>query len=749
MENNTLQNKFHWLYLTGFFVILCLPLVALPPYFFQPDWAKAIIFRSIVAIMLFALFVQFLSKNNIKERLQTAIATFRKNPILWALGALFLVFLLASIFSVDPLFSFWGSPYRGGGFVTFAFLFAFAIIAFWILKKEDWKKAFIICISVGVLVSLIALIQFYGISNPIFSNISRPSATLGNPITLGIYLSILFFICLSFLISEKNKAWKIFYGLSLIIFIHAILITASRAAFLGVILGIILFFLSFSKGNKYLKISLIAFLILATGFLAYVNLIGKFPDFLEQNKVFSSVKPRLNIAKMFGDERFKAWQTFGMAIKDRPILGWGPENQSIAFDKFYDPNVTVSQWWDRAHNVFLDIAVQAGILGLLAYIFLFFALFRTLYKLKHNSQDNSEKIVITGLQSALLAYIVANLFSLDSMPSYILFFFIIAYTLKMSLPKAEERNAFIEKNNRVFKKIITVFAFCALVIFLWQYNYVPFVENGKMNFAEALTKNKRCDEAFQIMDNIASKKSFLDAYTAIQYVDLTITCNNFYPEKNSEYIKNGFEIVKKAVEKRPTYTRFWLSLGSYSNSLAEREIDSAKKLDLLNQAEFYFNEAEKFGPNHEEVLAGKIRTQLIAKDYHKMHNTAEKCIALDNELGFCHFYLGIAKIYLGDSKEGKRGIDNAESKGFATKGKSALNLQADAFEAMKDYKNLAEVYKNYVNLDYNNAQYHSSLAFVYSLLGEYQKAREEAMIAFKLAPDAKEAVNEFLKTLPY
>ena len=214
------------LYKIGFFIILCLPLVALPPYFFQPDWAKSIIFRSVVAV-LFSLYIW-----KIDDSLNFLIKSFKKSAILWGLATLFLMFFLASIFSIDRLFSFWGSPYRGGGSITFFFLFIFSILLFVKLKKNDWRSAFILCVIIGVLVSLIALIQFYKIPNPIFSHTLAPSATIGNPITLGIYLSILFFIALSFLFVEKNIKWKIFFSVSLFIFANAIFITSSRAAFL-------------------------------------------------------------------------------------------------------------------------------------------------------------------------------------------------------------------------------------------------------------------------------------------------------------------------------------------------------------------------------------------------------------------------------------------------------------------------------------------------------------------------------------
>ena len=55
------------------------------------------------------------------RREQLNLPQIKKNHIIFGLVALFGVFLASCIFSVDLHFSLWGSPYRGGGFINFAF----------------------------------------------------------------------------------------------------------------------------------------------------------------------------------------------------------------------------------------------------------------------------------------------------------------------------------------------------------------------------------------------------------------------------------------------------------------------------------------------------------------------------------------------------------------------------------------------------------------------------------------------------
>jgi len=154
---NLMKNKFYWIYLLGFFLILSLPLLNLPPWFSPPDWGKTIVFRIILSILIFLFIYQILAR-----RFSITIPAKAKTG-LWSLAALWLVFFLATIFSLDFRFSFWGSPYRSGGFLNFSFYIIFAVLCFLILTKKDWQKIWDFATFVGILVSVIAIFQIYGI----------------------------------------------------------------------------------------------------------------------------------------------------------------------------------------------------------------------------------------------------------------------------------------------------------------------------------------------------------------------------------------------------------------------------------------------------------------------------------------------------------------------------------------------------------------------------------------------------------
>jgi O-antigen ligase/Tfp pilus assembly protein PilF len=738
MKNNL------WIY-----IILALPILAWPPYFFPPDWGKTVIFRSLLAIILFVCLWKFVSNKNKTTR---CIELFKKNPVIWALGLLFLVFLLATIFSVDPNFSLWGSPYRGGGFVNFAFYFVFAGLVFKFLNEKSWKIAWTIAISSGIAVCVVAFIQFFGLFNKVFVSMSsEPISTIGNSIMLGIYLLLIFFPTLAFALSEKNKKLKIFYGVSLLIFILGIAISGARAVYLGMIAGIFLFLLFFPKKLKQIKITAISLAIIIVLIITYANLNSTPPKIISQNKIANAVYSQLSIKRALNDERFKAWQVIVKQIAEKPILGWGPENFSVGFDKYYDPKLVSSGWWDRAHNIFLDIGAQAGILGILAYISLFIALFWQLYKIKRTLNPESQ-ILTTGLQATLAGYLVANFFSFDNFATYIIFFFIVGYSLFL-INKERENSEFLAYAKNSLKKdwhklVFTSLLFCILIIFLWQYNLIPFFTNVQINKADILVKNKYCNQAFFIMDKTLISQNYLNAYTRLQYTEFIKTCAEFYPEKNIDYATKGISLLNDVVKIQPLYTRAWLFLGGFTNIIASSENNLNKKHELINQAYYYTDQALKLAPMHPEILITQARIAKTAEDYTAMKNYLNACIILDPTNGECYFYKALSEIYLNQKEQAQLDIKNAEKNNFSTQATESLNLALNAYIYTKDYQNIISIYRNLIIRDPNNYQYRASLAFAYKAVGDYANAKKEAQEVLRLSPETKPNVDAFLRTLP-
>ena len=105
-------------------------------------------------------------------------------------------------------------------------------------------------------------------------------------------------------------------------------------------------------------------------------------------------------------QRINYWRTAISIIKDHPILGVGPGNFQEVFLKY---KVGLSTNTRYAHNIFLQMWAEAGILGFAGIVFLITSIFKS-YKpqnkyiflaciafLLHNFIDNSYFIPETGV----------------------------------------------------------------------------------------------------------------------------------------------------------------------------------------------------------------------------------------------------------------------------------------------------------------------------------------------------------------
>jgi len=746
---NENSNSFTWLYKVGFLIILSLPILIAQPYFFPADWGKSIVFRSIIAIILFLLSFQLLLRKN-----ELFVPNVKKNIIFWLLTSLFSIFLLATIFSVDPSLSFWGNPYRGGGFITFAFCIAFSVLSFVLLRKDDWTKAWFFTILIGVLISLTAIVQYNGIfSKLVLSASDRPASTMGSPIILAVYLLLLLFPAISFAIKENNKYLKSFYIFSILVFLYTILITGSRAAYLGIAVGALYFFLLYPKKLKAIKLTVVGLLVLAVCFVFYVNTANNYPNFLKQNNLFKSVTERLSVRLFLMDPRFYTWAGVDYKILlDKPILGYGPENFSVGFDKHYDPSIPYlnkdwGSWWDKAHNISIQTVSDAGFFALIIYLSLFAVLLWKLQKSKSLGQPDKNITVIHGLQATLIGYFTALLFSFDTFGTYLIFFFIIGFCMHIIYNDENAAQNQIQKNSARKKLLLCILAI-VLAIFLWQYNIVPLKINAEINKAGILAKQKQCPAAFNILDTNLQKHSFLDSYNIMQYIEIEKICANYYPENGLTYAKKGTELLTEAVKLQPLYSRYWIWLSSLTTNLAIQEGNTETKNSLLKQSTSYLDKASQLAPKHEEILIERARIEMAGENYKKMQEYSKKCISLSPSIGDCYWYLGLSEIYINDKIGADKDILLAASKGYDTNSGISLSEIANAYGSIPDYKNLVLTLEKLVTLSPNSTDYRSLLATLYKKLGDYSKARQEALKILQLSPESKQNIDQFLNTLP-
>lgn len=423
--------------LTGIFIIPFIPLVVTPsalfPFinlFFPFITGKNFFFRIIVGIV-FALWLIL----SLRDKSYWP----KKSLILYSVLVLTGVLGLATIFGVNPYSSFWSSYERMGGYVGFLHLSAYFVVLISILRtKMEWLKFWRYALFANTLVVLYGLLQVVGLAT-IHQGGVRLDATLGNAAYLASYSLFFIFISAYLYFSErKGSGWRWFYATMTFLNTFILIFTETRGAILGLLVGtglagLILAIFSKGKIKKYslgIIIALIA--LLGTFFIAKDTALVKNISVLNR---FATI----SLTEATTQSRFLIWQMSWQGFKERPILGWGPENYDQVFSKYYDPLLWRQEpWFDRSHNVFFDWLIDAGILGLLAYLSIFVSAFYYLFKYRMADQekikkdkvqqDNQTDIVIKSVLVGLLAgYLFQNIFVFDNLISYIFFFSVLAF----------------------------------------------------------------------------------------------------------------------------------------------------------------------------------------------------------------------------------------------------------------------------------------------------------------------------------
>jgi len=398
---------------------------------------------------------------------------------------------------------------------------------------------------------------------------------------------------------------------------------------------------------------------------------------------------------------------------------------------------------------------------------LFGVLFWQLQKLKYNSNTTNDNantannrpnpIVLHGIQSTFLAYLIANFFSFDSFSSYLISFLLIGFSIRL-ISKNVEGDEFSQHRFMPIKRIyadniskwrgvIIFLLFIGLVWFIWVFNIKPITINKEIRISSSLLKKQDCRGALAQIDEILDSRSILDNYLRLNYVDIINECLARTTETTQILLaEKAISLLEKNAETQPYFTRNWILLGNYTNVLIEKG-----DVGLKEKADYYFSKAEELSPKRQEIFIGWIKTYFLTRDYQKAADKAQKCIELNPDLGECWWLMALVDIRLKKYEKAEEDINIAAQKGYNTSSEVSLLQLAKIYSGTKDpeeLQELIEIYKNLIKINPSNYQYHASLAAVYKEVGDFKNAKVEALKALELFPELKEEVENFLKDFP-
>ena len=176
------------------------------------------------------------------------------------------------------------------------------------------------------------------------------------------------------------------------------------------------------------------------GELKYKNIYGKFTE-LETPETFG-----FSGMEKLGSGRGYIWSRSLPKIMEKPILGFGPETFPLAFPQNdyvgkYIAYGTTNMLVDKAHNLYLQIAISTGLLSLIIFIALVGVNFKNGLEVFKNSKSqldyekNFDHILLYGFIVSSFSYLVASFFCDSNVHVSIVFWIIlgISFSLKDQL----------------------------------------------------------------------------------------------------------------------------------------------------------------------------------------------------------------------------------------------------------------------------------------------------------------------------
>ena len=313
--------------------------------------------------------------------------------------------------------------------------------------KDKLKNAiFALNISSGVM-GLIATLEFatynltkyvdgfnFTISNPLYYQLndwvfslfpfeiinsqypSRAAATFDNPLILATFLIITTPFCafssVYFKHSKHRKLSRVCFVFSLL----GILCTESRGAYIAIALSIVTLLIS---SKKIFKKLLPFMFVLAIGIPLTIAL--RYKNNSSGNEFLASNNNRLAI-----------WRVCADLFTEHPIIGMGAGTENIHQEIIQRIGINRS----HAHNLFLEIATEGGIIGVIFVIAIIAIFAKNLFKLFH-LKNNAYRPYAVLYTSSIIGFITMSLYehTLQSPKEMMVFFLFLGFaetTLRMA-----------------------------------------------------------------------------------------------------------------------------------------------------------------------------------------------------------------------------------------------------------------------------------------------------------------------------
>lgn len=335
--------------------------------------------KAVIALVAVGFISLFLDMSVDRKRL---LIFFPINKYIWIYTLVYALATFASVSRSDSMYV---------GTVTVFFIVFFIIFTNSIGTRKQLRGVVTAMVWAGLLVAAYGILQFIfpdrfagaWMDQDMFDYSFRVYSTLQNPNVLGEYFLLIIPFSFACLLTAKNRPARVFYAFAFLVMLVCLVLTYSRGAYIGIILAAAVFLVLLDRRFIFpgIVLAVVVFFALPTTFIERLLSVGDTSDTSTSYRVF-------------------IWLGTLAMLKDYWFCGIGPGQG--AFMKVYPVYAYSAISAPHSHNLFLQIACDTGISGLLLFAAIIYQYFKNMVSSLRRKGDSEGRIfIIAGITSVL------------------------------------------------------------------------------------------------------------------------------------------------------------------------------------------------------------------------------------------------------------------------------------------------------------------------------------------------------------
>ena len=420
---------------------------------------------------------------------------------------------------------------------------------------------------------------------------------------------------------RRETLWRLFWISAVVLYALILYLSVTRGAVAGLVGGVMAVATGYAIWGRVRQLRL-ASLVLVGSVLALALVVVMVRDTAGFERIAKSNPLLHRVFILFqGDVSLEGRiDSAAVGLKGfaaRPLLGWGPENFTIAYDRYVTQEIVAAAVtsFDQAHNKPIEELTTKGIMGLLVYMGLWLYMAAVVARTaKH--QEAQDQLFTLFAGGALAGYFVQNLFLFDTPGTgpqfYLLLGFIIyldtaAGTANQQLSSGgEEGRSLLQSQGSLVGALAITGILVALTIY--QFNYRAFESSSSILrlLDSSLSWQQRLDKFDQTVDSFPQLANYP---RIVMFNQLTRNWGSLNPQEAGAALAAVDREGRKGIASEPEEWRLYLSVASLYHRAAPADqgyVDRARSL---------VEEATELAPVRIETVQMQVQQHVVERNY--------------------------------------------------------------------------------------------------------------------------------------